>query len=49
MDDAYSKPPIIIESHDLLASDIRKAMNEIATMRGTNFLPFLGSYKLSIF
>jgi len=49
MDDDYSKPPIIIESHELLASNIRGAMNEIATMRGTNFLPFLGSYKLSIF
>jgi len=49
MDNAYFKPPIIIESHDLLASDIRRAMNEIATMERTNFLPFLDSYKLNIF
>jgi len=46
MDDAYS---IIIEFHNLLACDIKRVVNEIATMRGPNFLPFLGSYKLSIF
>jgi hypothetical protein len=29
--DPYSKPPIIIKSHNLHASDIRRAMGEIAS------------------
>jgi hypothetical protein len=29
--DVCSKPPIIIRSHDLHASDIRKAMGEIVS------------------
>jgi hypothetical protein len=40
--DAYSRPPIIIRSHDLHVSNIRKVVGEIAfTMKGTSSFPFL--------
>jgi hypothetical protein len=48
--DVYSKPPIIIRSHDLHAGDIRKTMGEITSYHNTNyFFPFFRSCELRVF
>jgi len=48
--DTCSRLHIIIKSHDLRASDNRRAMGEIlSTTRGISFLPFFASCELLVF
>jgi hypothetical protein len=50
MGDVCSRPPIIIRSHDLHASDIRRTMGEIASYHERDwFSPFFSSCGLCIF
>ncbi len=49
-DDACFRPPFIIRSPDLLASDIREVVDGVALYYERDYLsPFFGSYKLQVF
>ncbi len=47
--DVCSRPPIIIRSHNLNASDIKGVFGEIASYHEKNYPSPFGSFRLCIF